>query len=257
MALHSKRSENQYRNRLHALRAENRTLKHEIKALRWELEERRGTFQTSAQEDGFRTVLKQHAHNEHVFSRRRYSAYIWDQVRQTTVFHLYSRIIHTIRRYTFLRTTFRILLAIFAAIQSGAVLLICTSFFLISLPITLLISHATLILTFLFGRRINAVNRKRLQDKEIVVFFPPKKHAFQKNSFFCGMVLEEASKENRFCVIVSPYFWNATGLNGIKRKPYLASRLERENILMVRRHYYFTIKKRIFATSQAHITEIY
>lgn len=243
--------------KLRALRAENRSLKHEIKVLRLELEERNGFFDISTEENDFHARLKQHAHNERVFSRKRYSAYVWDQIRQTPLFQLYSRVIHAIRRYTFWRTTFRVVLAIVTAIQSGALFLLFASFFLVSIPLTLVISHATLILTFLFGRRIHSVNQSRMREKEIVVFFPPKKNALRKDSFFNGMVREEASKKNRFCVIVSPYFWSAKGLDGTKKKPYLASRLERENILIVRRHYYFTIKKRIFATSQAHITEIY
>ena len=245
------------RTRLRALLSENRALKREIQSLRWELEGKSEQTKLGAREDEFRARLKRHARCERIFSRTRYSAYIWDQARQTTAFQLYTRLIRTVRRYTFVRTALRVTLAVSAAIHSGAILLLCASIFLISLPFTLLIFSAPLLLTFLLGSRIHRINQDRMKDRKILVFFPPKKRALRKKSFFCGMVLEQAKKDGQFCVIVSPYFWSSTGIDGRKGKPYLASRAEKENILMVRRHYYFIMKKRIFSKLSTYVTEIY
>ncbi len=240
---------------LKELKKENRRLRREIDTLHLELEEIKGEASQS-KNDFVHSEFEKQAQNEYLFSKNRYSAYIYDQIRRTSVFQVYAKIIRSVRRFTFIKTTLKILAILLGAIESSAIFVISASFFVISLPFTLFISNATLILTFFKGKQINAANKERILEKKVTILFPQKGHPFTPNSYFCSMAEDIAKDESNFCIIVSPYFWSSTGLHGKKGKPFLASRLEKDNILMIRRHYFFTLKKKVLSSS-AHITEIY
>ena len=70
-------------------------------------------------------------------------------------------------------------------------------------------------------------------------------------------MVEEFSREpDHICIVVSPHFWRNRGLFGNK-KLYRFSRAESESILLVRRQYYFMLKKNIFNETSNEIIEIY
>ncbi len=236
------------------LRAENRRLRRELHALKLELELLRGTGISGR--DEIQVAFERQSQNEILFSKKRYFSYVFEMIRRTSVFRLYTKMLRGIRRFNLIRVTLGILAALFLALQSSALLVVSASVFVISIPFTFLITNATFILTFFHARKINRLNRERMMDKKVFVFFPPKKGALCKDTYFCGMV-KDAAKDGAFSIIVSPYFWNNRGIDGQKRKPYLASRSEGDNLLIVRRHYYFTLKKHVFPTFSDQITELY
>ena len=245
---------------IQALRMENRTLKRQIRMLKNERDAALafGTV-PHTKADRSHALLKGQLKAERTFSQKRYSAYIWDLIRHTSAFRIYSLIVRVVRKYSFIRITFKILLAVWAALQSGAIFLVSASFFIVLLPFSVLLAQITLLVMLFFAKRVNRKNLERLKYHSITIFFPADKAAFSSKSFFYGMTRAEAERENRFCIVVSPYYWKSIGINGEKRKPYIASRLEDENILLVRRHYYFSLKKKVLLLPSAHITmtEIY
>ena len=239
---------------------ENRRLKRIIRSQEIELESLKGTSKKLPTGNSPVALFHSQAKNEHLFSKSKYTSYVLSLLRQTSIFHIYKQILHVVRRYTFIRTTVRILVILLAVIQSSAIFLLSASVFLISLPITLLISNATLILTFFLKRSINQKNKIRLQGKDVIVFFPIKRVFSSKSCFFHGLVQEITEQQNKICVIVSPYFWSARGLNNHSRRPYLASRAEGPSVLLIRKHYYFYLKRFISVEDPsflASMTEIY
>ena len=240
---------------LKELQKENQRLKRENKMLKNELEEMYG-HKLRHKKNKYQSAFHHQAQTQQLFSKKRYFGYVIEALKRTSVFHIYTKIIHTIRKFTFVRLTVLILLAIFSAIQTSAVFVIATSFFVVSLPFTLLISNSAMILTFFGRRRINQANRQLLSEKNVIVFFPPKGHSKATAPFLCGMIEEFSRKENHVCVVVSPYVFDRRGICGAKGRPYFCSRTDSEGILLVRSAYYFTLKKKIFNQASS-VTEIY
>ena len=106
------------------------------------------------------------------------------------------------------------------------------------------------------ARKHNKRNTALLSGKQVYVFFPPKERAFDHGSYFAHFVSDIASREDCIAVVVSPYMLKSTGIEK-SRKPYYISRLDGQDILLVRRHYYFTLRKKIIDVHTSSLTEIY
>ena len=100
------------------------------------------------------------------------------------------------------------------------------------------------------------INHKLIEGKDVVIFFPSKSRAFDSGSFFSRFVTDSASNEKTVAIIVSPYMIRSTGLNQSK-KMYYVSRTDGKNILLIRRSYYFTLKKKCIDKASSSVTEIY
>lgn len=237
------------------LKRENQRLKRENMMLKNELEEFHG-HQRKETGNKYVDTLRRQAKNEQLFSKKRYLGYLTEALRRTSVFQIYSRIIHAFRRISFIRISLLVILAILTAVQTSAVFVLATSFFVVSLPFTLLISNSAMILTFFGRRKINGDNRQHIEGKAVTVFFPPRGYSPDTTPFLCGMILENAEKEGHVSVVVSPYVFHARGVLGKRGRPYFASRLDSSKVILVRSAYYFTMKKRVL-NSALSITELY
>jgi len=145
---------------------------------------------------------------------------------------------------------------LFILIETATLFVVSTSAFLVLLVLTVLASHSLALITFATRKRRTEEYRTLFEGKTVTLFYPPKHRAFEKDSFFSGMVAEMASADNSISVIVSPFMFKSTGLNKSK-KAYLNAREDGENIIIVRRNYYFSLKKKIIDTKAASVTEIY
>ena len=152
--------------------------------------------------------------------------------------------------------TLKIVLTLLTVVQTSAIFVLATSASVVALPFILVVSYGAFFLAHISRKRNDAVNKKLLAHKRIFVFFPPKKRALSPDSYFSGMVEELSKKSDHICIVVSPHFWRNRGLFGNK-KPYRFSRVEHERILLVRRQYYFMLKKNIFNEYANDIIEIY
>ena len=246
----------QSKRELRDLRAENRRLKHEVHSLKLELELYEGR-KTRDRKDQVQAAFDSQAKNERLFSKKRYFTYILEVIKRTSVFRLYTRLLRLFRRFNFIRITVGLLAAVLLALQTGTLFVLSASASVISVPFTFLITYATFLFSTFRVKKDCRAHRVKMKGKKIYVFFPPKKGALSENSYFSGMVTDFSRQKDSFCVIVSPYFWSTRGLGGTKGKSYIASRSDGENLLIVRRHYYFTMKKRIFSSFSEKITELY
>lgn len=238
------------------LMAENRRLRSENASLKRELADAKGKLSLRRKENPHHALFAHQANNESLFAKKRYSGYVLQLIRNTTVFSIYTKILYFVRRYTFISLTVQILAAILTVVQSSAIFVLATSASVIALPFIFIISYVAFLVAHLSRRKNDVVNKKLIARKKIVVFFPPKGRALAEDSFFSGMVREFAADPDRTCLIVSPYFFRPLGL-GSSKKAYFFSRAEGENIILLRRQYYFTLKKKILNRLANDITEIF
>lgn len=253
----TKSAERESREKIRELTDENMRLHREIDFLKNELQrEKRSTRQLLHKRDKVESAFLRQAKNEGAFSQKKYFSYIRHSVKNASVFWIYAGIINAVRRFTFVSTTIRILIFLLSLIQSGAVFIISTSAFIIALPFVFLFSGIGFMLTFLGSRRAIQKARPMVKGKKVTVFFPANRRAFDNDSYFSGMVREVAAKPDSLCVIVSPGLFFSRGIFE-KRRYYFTTRTDGDNVVIVRRHFYYRFKNRVLLKDAAKITEIY
>lgn len=253
----SKAAKQENRDKIRELTNENMRLQREIVFLKNELQrQKRSTRQLLRRRDKVESAFLRQAKDEGAFSQEKYFSYIRHSVKNASVFWIYAGIIDAVRRFTFVSTTIRILIFIISLIQSGAIFIISTSAFLIALPFVLLFSGVGFMLTLLGARKATQKARPLVKGKNVKVFFPVKRSAFDSESYFAGMVRDMASQPNSLCVIVAPGLFFSRGISG-KRKYYFTTRSDGENVIIVRKHFYYRFKNSILLKDARRITEIY
>ena len=231
-------------NKIQALKKENRRLRAENYALREQL--RISDKRDAAHSRAIKESLKRRTDKAKLYSKKSFAAFLLGSFRAKTLFSYYQRIVYIVRKYTFVTTSIKIFTFLFALLQSSALIVLFTGTLAISIPITLISSYLAVTFTFLFRKRITKKTKEALRGKRITVLFPSKGRAFEKNSYFRGMIKDITKDENSVAIVVSPYYFSSIGI-GKSKKYYLATRNDGEGVIMIRNHYYFTFKKKILS----------
>ena len=239
------------------LSEENKRLKGEVELLKSELEKATGKKAAIHPHDPVISNFDRQSLNTKLYSKKSYSAYLIGLISNTSVFHIYRKIISFFKKFTLVSVTLQLLAFVLTAIQSSAVFIVALSLFTISLPVTFIVGYTAIVFAFFGGvKRMHKI-RSLAEGKDIVIFFPPKSKAISPDSFFAGMAREYA-KAGKLSIIVSPYFLSFKGVRKSKRKkPFLSARIEEENLLIIRRHYFFTLKRKLLKKTDKNVTLIY
>ncbi len=238
------------------LAAENRRLSHENDELKKELSELRGKPNRKTHSDKYQALLERRSDVEYMYSKKNYPAFMCAQLKHTSFFHIYNRVITVFRRYSFITTSLKVFSIVFLLIEATLLVFVSTSVFIASLLSILFFSQIFALFTVFSRRRHNRENSERLKGKKVCVFFPPRDRAFDYGSYFSGLVREASKGEDKIAVIVSPYTIKSVGLDK-SRHIYFICRGDGKNVLLVRRNYWFSMKKRVVDKVCASVTEIY
>lgn len=241
---------------INELSEENEKLRLEVDALKHELEKIKGKKVFHASSDLPHTSFDRQALNVRLFSRKSYTSYLAGLIANTSIFQLYRKIIVYARKYALITTTLKILSFIFSFLQTGAIFVIAASLFVVSLPFTFIGGYAALIFTFFGNKKLKKKTAQMLEGKKIAVFFTQKGRSLDDSSFFAGMVRELCDRTDGVAIIVSPYFFSPRGITD-NRRFYLSLRNETDNIIIVRRHFFFTVRRKMLKERGEDITIIY
>lgn len=236
------------------LLAENSRLKKENAALKDELHNKSAV--SFGNKDKAFSALRNQAKTQKAFSQKKYFSYLRELIKNASFFRAYSVIINSVKKFTFISTSLKVLVFILSTVHSGAVFLISTSAFIVSLPFSLLISGASFILTFIGSRKSTKRIRPLIAEKKVYALFPSRKQLSGKSAYLTGFVNELAQDENSAVIIVSPFFFSQTGVSESK-KAFASSRFDGKNTVIVRRHYYFTLKQKVILKNSNNLVEIY
>ena len=239
------------------LTRENALLRREISTLKNELQQQSAsTRRVVKRRDSVRSIFLHQARRENTFSQESFFPYFRHALKNASLFRGYSQIINTVKRLTFITTTIQVVLFILTVLKSGVIFLISTSAFIIAFPFTMLLSGIGAFLTFLGSKKATRINHPLLKNKNVCVFFPAKRSVLREDSYFSGFVRSMSQKPNTVCVVVTQGFFFSKGISG-KRKYFFTSRLDGENIIIIRKHYYFKLKNKIIKKYSDKLTEIY
>lgn len=252
-----KSSEGSQEKLIRQLTKENERLKNEVASLKNEIQQSNvNKRRWSNKKDANSNLFLHQARRENTFSQSSYLSYFTSVLKNASLFRLYSQILNTVRHFTFVTTTIKVVMFLLTIIQSSAIFVISTSAFIIYLPFTFLVSGIGTMLTLFGSRKATRINRPILSDKNVCVFFPAKKSVIREDSYFAGFVKSMAENPNTVCMIVTHGFFFSHGITKCK-KYFFTSRIDADNLIIVRRHYYYSLKKNVILPYSKNLTEIY
>lgn len=239
---------------LRALRKENLRLRKSITALKKELKQTRECtlFEERRTSDA---MLQKQAARGRLFGAKSYFSFLYRAFRHSFLFRLYKRIFTFLRRFRFLTYTLALVSYLLIILEASAALVLSTSFFLFAIPLSFLATQGFVLLTRTARRKANEQNAVLFRGKRLAVFFPPRR-GLSKSRYFVGLVKDFAADEHTVAIVVSPYILSGRGMDR-KRGFFLIQRTDGARILLVRRPYYFSMKKHLFKSVPSSIIEIF
>lgn len=237
------------------LQKENHRLRRQVEALKRELAEQKGEPLSDTAQTKSERFFKNQAINGALYNKKGILAYLYGWLRHSVAFRLYLLVFTYLRRFRFLTYTIAIFSYVLVFIEAAALLLLSTSALVIALPLSLAISQFLLFCSRSDRKKANRINKQLLKNKQVILFFPPRR-GLSPHSFLAGMAREYAAKPDTVSILVSPFLLSARGISMNERR-YWVERIEDERILLIRRSYYFTLKKKFFGSVCTDITEIH
>ncbi len=202
------------------------------------------------------------------YRERSFIRYLFEAVMESAPVAIITRLLLYIRRLRVVQLILTLGLAV------GAVVLV-TLLSAAALPILIFGSGTLAILAAVRSRRANIRLRAALEGEHIRVLIPPRGQSLPKarrksrkatasadgfevtevTPFFVRQAYAMAAEEGVSVVVVSPYLLSTRGLGGTGG--YFTARREAEGLYLVRRHYYFILRRHVLDALDADMTVIY
>ena len=195
-----------------------------------------------------RVLLEEGASVARRYASSSYWKYLWLSAKESTLGRLFKRFIRFFRRLRVVRWVSNILLILLTAVLASAV-------FITIIPFLLLSSITALFAVILNARSANQKMRSQLYGKHIVVIVPHDHMTLRQDSFLSHCAKEMASKPNTAVLVVSPHLLSRKGLGG--RGMYFTARREGNNLYLVRKSYYFLLRRKVLEKVDPQLTIMY
>lgn len=193
-------------------------------------------------------LLEDASRRAHHYRKSSFLRYLWESVLESAPIQVIDRIIRYLRRIRVIRMIATILLALSAVI---AVAVVSAAM----LPFLLFVIALLTLLAFLRSRRMNRILKRELGNCRIRIMVPPRGGSLTRGSFFIRNAYAMAEEDKTAVIVVSPYLLSTRGLGG--RGNFFTARKEAHSLFLVRRHYYFFLRKRVLDTLDGDVTIIY
>ncbi len=187
--------------------------------------------------------------NARRFSKRNYFLFLIHSVKESTLGLLIRRMARYFRRLRLFRNIAMITGAVLAAVLLSA-------FFITAIPFLLLFLGVSLFAIMFRARNANRRMKEALTNvSRIRVIFFHEQITFKENSFSERSATAMAEDKDTAVVVVTPRLWSTAGLGG--KGMYFTAREEKPRLFLVRRGYYFILKRKVMAALSADITLMY
>lgn len=194
------------------------------------------------------TLLAQANQRAHHYRKSSFLRYLCECVMESAPVRLLAKLIQYLRRIRAVQLILTILLALTAvvtvAVVSAAVL-----------PFLLFVTVLLAMLALLRSRRMNRILRQELTHRRIRIMIPPRGNSFSQDSFFLRNARSMAAEDNVTVIIVTPYLISNRGMK--QQGFFFTARKEADNLYLVRRHYFFILRRQVLDTLDSDMTIIY
>ena len=176
--------------------------------------------------------------NRRMTAHRFFFGYLYDHFTHTSLYTHWKDLQKLIRRFRTFTFVLRIISILLTVVQTGALVLLSTVLFLIVLPVLLALMLGILLTALLESRRSNRKMKHLLERKKIYVIFL----STERNAFLWQNA-QSLAAEGHAVIAVSPYL---IGTQGMRRRGfYCTVRHESENVFLIRRYYFFSLRKHV------------
>lgn len=182
-------------------------------------------------------------HHKKLTHHKSFASYVWDSFTHTPFYLHWQHLLSLIRRFRTLAFVLRVLTLLLAILQTGALVVLTAALFLVILPVVILLTLGILITAFFRARQANETLGLAIGNRLVRVLFM----THYENPF----LLENAKNlaAGGACVIVvSPYWIGKRGLT--KGKLYTTFREEFPRVYLIRKYYFFNLRKNVLDPSK-------
>ncbi len=188
------------------------------------------------------------ARRAHHFRRGSYVRYLFESMMESLPVRIISTLLTYLRRLRVVQVVATIIAAV------GTVVLV-TVLSATMLPILFFGTAFLAIWSGIRSRRMNRILRQELEGKHLRVFFPPRGASLEEGSFFLRQARAMAEESGVAVLIVSPYSLSRRGVG--KKRSYFTARRDGTDLYMVRRPYFFFVRKRVLDIVDPDMTVVY
>ncbi|MBQ9761157.1 MAG: hypothetical protein IJW16_07395 [Clostridia bacterium] len=185
--------------------------------------------------------------NRRITRHRFFLGYAFDLFRHARLYAIWKSALSYFRKFRAVALTVKITSFILAVLQTGALVLFSTAIFLVILPILGAFMLGVLLTALLESRKSNRYLQKELEGIQVYVLFLSKR----ENPFFCANAKSLANDPHCAVIVVSPYWLSGKGISSDHF--FCTVRREHERIYLVRRYYFFQLRKRVLGANTAYL----
>lgn len=193
-------------------------------------------------------LLRQASQRAHHYRKSSFLRYLWESIMESVPVRFLAKVIQYLRRIRAVQLILTVLLALTAivtvAVVSAALL-----------PFLFFGTALMTMLVWIRSRRMNRILRKELTDRRIRIMIPPRGKSFSKESFFLRNARAMAAEPDVTVLIVTPYLISGRGSG--RSSSFFTARKESEGLYLVRRHYFFILRRRVLDELKSDMTVIY
>ena len=174
--------------------------------------------------------------------------YLLDAFRESTFMAVLTKFRRYMKRFQLMQTVIPIVLAIGAVVAVAIV----SPLAVLILFVGVILPAAFILLRF---RHANRMLRRELNGRRIRILIPPRKSALEENSFFVRNAHAMAAEDKVTVIVVTPRPLSNRGLGG--SGSFFTARKESETLYLVRRHYFFTLRRWVLDRLDGEVTMIF
>ena len=174
--------------------------------------------------------------------------YLWVTVTESAPAVLFYRLWLYLRRVRLIQTVLSVIVA------AGALAAV-TALSAAVLPFLVFGGGCFILWLFLRARHMNELLERELSGRRVRVLIPCRGGALRSGSFFIRSARAMAAEEGVAVLVVSPYLISRRGLGGTGG--FLTARKEGNGVFLLRRHYYFLLRRRVLDGFAGEVTVVY
>ena len=186
------------------------------------------------------------------YRKSSYLRFLFESIMDSLPLQIISQLLHYLRKL-------RVVQLVMAIVLVSATVVLVTVLSAAALPFILAGTMSLAMLAWMRSRRMNSILLKALTGKHIRVLVPERRSGLSRTcespSFFIRQAYAMAAEKGVAVIVVSPYPVSRRGLGG--RGTFFTARREAENLYLVRRHYYFILRKRVLDVVDGDMTILY
>lgn len=188
-------------------------------------------------------IQKHAAQNRAMTAHRFFFGYAYELFTHAQLYTHWQNLLAYIRRFRMIAFVLRVLTIIWSILQTGALVLLTTALFLVILPIAAALMLGILLTALIESRRTNRQLREESEGKQIYVLFMT-----DRDNPFLSVNTKNLADSGNTVLIVSPYWISAKGIR--RGHFYCTARKEADDVYLVRRYYFFSLKKHVLSDAK-------